>query len=84
MTPMREAQTAADFRDGRKSVKAQGQVNVYTDWVIDRLVGPYGTSRSDVVSRMLTDWVRQNREYLDEIGISPPQVAAGRLVITNG
>lgn len=74
---------AARFQPANHTEKAQGTVNAYTDWVLNNLVGPFGRDRADVVQRILNDWIWQNRDYLDQIGIPLPEVTPRRLVITD-
>ena len=51
--------------------KVQGQVPDYHGFVIEQLVGFEGTSRSDVVARIIGFWIRDNVDHLRDLGITP-------------
>ena len=56
-------------------------VDAYTDWVISNLVGYKGTSRTDVASTLLREWITANKGELERLGLWPPEIRAGRAVI---
>lgn len=51
--------------------KVQGQVPDYHDFVISQLINIEGTSRSDVVARIIGFWIRENTDRLSDLGITP-------------
>lgn len=69
--------------DVDESFKVQAQVDSYTHWVLDHLVGLRGRSVSDVAYFILRDWIQTHREELDSLGISA-QIADGRMVLRRG
>jgi hypothetical protein len=56
-------------------------VDAYTSWVISNLVGYKGTSRTDVATTLLREWITANRGELERLGLWPPEIRAGRAVI---
>ncbi len=69
--------------DVDESFKVQAQVDTYTHWVLDHLVGLRGRSVSDVAYFIIRDWIQDHREELESLGISA-QIADGRLVLRRG
>lgn len=65
------------------SFKVQAQVDTYTHWVLDHLVGLRGRSVSDVAYFIIRDWIQTHREELDSLGIGAT-IAEGRLVLRRG
>lgn len=60
--------------------KIQFNVDAYTKWVLDHLVGVKGRNPGDVAYYILRDWIRSNREELASLGITI-EVAGGRLFL---
>lgn len=69
--------------DVDESFKVQAQVDQYTHWVLDHLVGLRGRSVSDVAYFIMRDWIQTHRDELDSLGISA-QIADGRMVLRRG
>lgn len=51
------------------SYKIQGNVEKYTHYVVNQLVGIKGRGSSDVVAFIVKDWIGDHREELKEYGI---------------
>ncbi len=51
------------------SYKIQGNVEAYTSFVVNELVGIKGRNPSDVVAFIVKDWIGDHREELKEYGI---------------
>ena len=58
-------------RKGSETVKLQSRTDTNTDRILEELVdiGIYGTSKSEVVSSILRDWIWSNEEKLARNGI---------------
>ncbi len=54
----------------KKPFKVQTNIEDYTNFVIEGLVGIKGTSKSDVVSYIIKEWISNNYSLLDEMDIS--------------
>ncbi|MEX2151714.1 MAG: hypothetical protein WD825_00140 [Gemmatimonadaceae bacterium] len=65
----------------KRGHRVNAWVDAYTDWVIRNLVGYKGTNPTDVASTLLREWVTANRAELQELGLWPPTIRAGRAVI---
>lgn len=82
---MRSNQTApiraASFLDGSEHKKLQTWVEAYTHWVVMSLVGIKGRRESDVVATLLREWIKDNRDDLEKLGLWPPQLRSGKAVI---
>ena len=50
--------------------KIQSQVTAYHEFVISQLVDIDGTSTSDVIARIIGNWIDQNQDYLSRINLS--------------
>lgn len=48
----------------------QARVSPYYRWVIQRLVGRRGKSRSEVLSRIVGEWIEQHEDDLARWGLS--------------
>jgi len=48
----------------------QARVPLYQKWVVLGLRGTYGRNQSDVLSRILGEWIQEHREWLADQGLS--------------
>ena len=53
-----------------KSFKVQANVEEYTHFVVENLIGIKGTNSSDVVSFILKEWISEHRDELKDYGLS--------------
>ena len=58
------------MKKASKSYKIQANVEEYTRFVVENLVGIKGTNPSDVVSFVLKEWISEHREELREYGLT--------------
>lgn len=61
-------QQKAQSRIGGK--KVQGTIPAYQEYVLNELIDIEGTSLSDVVSRVIGNWIHDHKDYLEGLGIS--------------
>lgn len=54
---------------GNGSYKIQGNVEEYTNYVVNQLVRIKGRGPSDVVAFIVKDWIGDHRDELKEYGI---------------
>ena len=57
---------------GTKNCKLQANVEPYTCYVVDQLVGIKGRGPSDVVAFIVKDWIGDHRAELADYGIDVP------------
>jgi len=50
--------------------QVQARVSLYYKWVIEGLVGRRGKSRSEVLSRIIGEWIEEKEETLTRWGLS--------------
>ncbi len=68
--------------DGSKKRKVQTQVDGYTKWLIQNLRGSgMGSTEGRVLAAIIDQWMVANRDYLNDLGLWPPQVRAGKAVV---
>ena len=53
-----------------RSFKVQANVEEYTHFIIENLIGIKGTNSSDVVSFILKEWISEHRDELKDYGLS--------------
>jgi hypothetical protein len=54
----------------KKPNKIQANIEDYTNFVIEGLIGIKGTSKSDVVSCIIKEWITTNFNLLTEMDLS--------------
>ena len=54
----------------KKPNKIQANIEDYTNFVIEGLIGIKGTSKSDVVSYIIKEWISINSNLLTEMDLS--------------
>ena len=52
------------------SERVHGVVSSFHKYVVVKLVGIKGTSESDVVGKILDDWITRNVDFLEKAGIT--------------
>jgi len=52
-----------------KTHKIQANVEDYSHFVVENLIGIKGTNSSDVLSFILKEWISEHREELKEYGL---------------
>ena len=57
-------------RKTQKAYKVQANVEEFTNFVVQNLIGIKGTNASDVVSFIIREWISEHREELKDYGIS--------------
>lgn len=75
------SRAASILASNKGGYRVNAWVDAYTDWVIRNLVGYKGTNPTDVASTLLREWVVANKAELQELGLWPPEIRAGRAVI---
>ena len=58
-------------RDSTETFKVHPNLDAYTHWVLDNLVGIKGRTISDVAYFILRDWIQDHREELHHLGLDP-------------
>jgi hypothetical protein len=59
------------LRESTASYKVHPNLDAYTHWVLENLVGIKGRTISDVTYFILRDWIQNHREELDHLGLAP-------------
>jgi hypothetical protein len=57
-------------RKTARTFKVQANVEEYTHFVVENLIGIKGTNSSDVVSYVLKEWISEHRDELKDYGLS--------------
>jgi hypothetical protein len=59
------------LRESTDTFKVHPNLDAYTHWVLDNLVGIKGRTISDVAYFILRDWIQDHRDELQHLGLSP-------------
>jgi hypothetical protein len=54
------------MKSTKPTYKIQANVENYTNYVVEKLIGIEGTSKSDVVSFIMKDWIKHNQDFLEK------------------
>lgn len=58
-------------RESTETFKVHPNLDAYTHWVLDNLVGIKGRTISDVAYFILRDWIQDHRDELEHLGLGP-------------
>src|SRR5687768_11944748 len=72
-----------DEVSAKQTERIQPVLDAYTYRVVQRLVGPMGLNKEEVVRTMLRDWIREHKAQLDDMGIQPPKVRDHGIILNH-
>ena len=52
------------------SERVQGVVSPYHKFAVTKLIGIKGTNESDIVGKIIDEWVTNNVDYLEKAGVT--------------